>query len=522
MFQDIPFDLAAADRMEDWRDGFAWPLPHDAIYRMGMAVSRDFVGLLDVLDDPMLKDVFTLIGPLQMATLLTLLESALWIQHSEETGLRFSGGPKEIYMLRGVTAPINPEFTEPSTAYAPPLRHETLRRLVRTASWTPWYRMPGALLAPTATAISHNNLLRSHASDGAERLTFRHADTILAQGRRRMGHPARPDYDGLFERIGEIVERRAGLGPHLVARVMELFTAAARPVFDVGHELVCAARSVPRLPMRLWAGTGGYRPARALRIEARRRGGSVTGFDHSGSSGFIREIEGLAITEFTVSDRFFATTPRMAEIIEESGAHCLLGGHTEIVGACGDPSFAGQLTQPWTGPHNPPRVLYVSGAYIGFRQRFPSRIPDILKLDWQLRFAAQLKNIPIDLLAQMHPGGLMRGKVHPVGQVAQLSNQNFETVADWADVFLFDVVQSTTFTLALCTDRPIVLIDHGMNKFSGAILEMLQRRCTILKVGHDDRNLPQIDAAALEDALCGSLERADPTECRALFAGEYS
>ena len=508
--------------MTGWRDGFAWPLPHEVVYRRAMAVSRDFVRLVDEIDDPDLADVFTLIGPMQLATLLSLLETALWVQHSEDAQLRFSGGPKAVYALRGIQPPENLTYTEPSFAYAPPLRNPAIRRLARVASWTPWHRMPGAVLAPTAVAISHNSLLRDFAAKCSEKVGFRHADTVLARGKRRARPPRRLDYGGVVGRVGRIVAQHAGLDGFFAAQVMALFETAAKPIFDGAHDLVRAARAVPRLPKRIWAGTGGYRPARALRIEARRRGGTVTGFDHSGSSGFIRETEGLAITEFAVSDRFFATTPRMAEIIEESGAPGLLNGGTEVVGANGDPAFAVPLTGPWRGPQSPPRVLYVSGAYIGFRQRFPPRIPDVLKLDWQLRLAELLNRMPIELLAQMHPGGLMRGKTHPVGQVAPLSDRNFEAVADWADVFLFDVVQSTTFTLALCTDRPIVLIDHGMNRFSDPILAMLRRRCAILDVTHDDRNRPQVDAAALEDALCGSLERADPSECRALFAGDYA
>ena len=521
--QNIPFDLAAADRMEGWRERFAWPLTHDAIYRMGMAVARDFVTLADEIDDPYLSDVFTLIGPIQLTTLLSLLETALWVQHCEDVRLQMVGGPKEVYALRGDTVPSDPEYTKPSTAYAPPLRNSAMRRLARTASWTPWHRLPATVLAPTSTAISHNGLLRSFARESRERIDFRHADTILDLGRRRLnGVRHRPNFDSVVDRIKKIVERRGELDEQLSSTVMRLFAEKAQPIFEGADDLVCAARSVSRLPQRLWAGTGGYRPARALRIETRRRGGIVTGFDHSGSSGFIREIEGLALNEFSVSDRFVATTSRMAEIIKKSGVDELLDKKTEIIGAHGDPTFSSGSAQAWAGPHGPHRVLYVSGAYIGFRQRYPARIPDVLQLDWQLRLAETLNRMPVDLLAQMHPGGLMRGKVHPVGQVAKLSNRIFEDVSHWADVFVFDVVQSTTFTLALCTDRPIVLIDHGMNRFGETVLDMLRRRCTILTVTHDDRNRPQVDEAALEEALCGTLHRADPTEFRGLFAGEFA
>jgi hypothetical protein len=521
--QDIPFDFAAADRMDQWRDRFAWPLPHDEIYQMGIAVARGFACLSDEIDDVTLNDIFLLTGPVQTNVMVSLIESAIWLQHCQEQNLRFVGGPREIYILRGETPPDDLVYSKAANAYSPPLRNRLFRRLARTASWTPWHRLPATVLASTSTAINHNSLLRSFARESKERVDYHHADSILDSGRRRLnGKRHRPDFEFLFERIKYILEDCTGLDEHSLSKVMELFVENALPVLENANDMICAARAVPRLPQNLWGGSGGYRPGRALRIEARKRGGTVTGFDHSGTAGFIREVEALAFTELSVSDRFVATTPQMAKVITGSGAHELLNGSADIIGARGDPSFASMLSPPWEGPHSPNRVLYVSASFTGFRQRFPPRIPDVVHLDWQLRLASALSKFPIDLLAQTHPGGLLRGQVHPVGEVAALSNRNFEDVWPWADVFVFDVLQSTTFTLALCSDRPIVMIDHEMNRFGDAVKEMLRRRCSILTVTRDEKNLPQIDFAALEEAVSGPLHQADPTEFRALFAGEFA
>ena len=64
---------------------------------------------------------------------------------------------------------------------------------------------------------------------------------------------------------------------------------------------------------------------------------------------------------------------------------------------------AGYYREKPNGILNKPRVLYVSGAFIGFRQRIPPRIPDVVKLDWQIRLVKMLAAMKIELKARCIP-----------------------------------------------------------------------------------------------------------------------
>lgn len=170
-----------------------------------------------------------------------------------------------------------------------------------------------------------------------------------------------------------------------------------------------------------------------------------------------------------------------------------------------------------------PRVLYVSGAFIGFRQRIPPRIPDIVKLDWQIRLVKMLSAMNIELKSQMHPGGVLQGQPHPVNAFCASSNRRFEEAKDWAQVFVFDVIQSSTFPMALVTHKPIVLIDHGMNAFNRHMKTLLDQRCLILDVKRDDRNRITINRELLQQSIMEAANMSpDPTPFSDMYAGDHA
>jgi len=518
----VPFDLAAAEKLGEWRDGFEWPLDHDSIYGPTMAFVRRVIGGLDRFPEGETRDVLTVCLPRMIASTVTLIETALWLEAAESRGIELIGGPASVYRLKGLPVPQDLAFTAASEAKVVALNFEYLRRVARVKSWTPWRRLPAALTAPEAVAITHNPLLRAEASRRA--VGYRHASAMLTLD--RMGELPEDRLDHLLSVVRAELGAVGGLSEGRRLIISDLITEICRPHCEEAQTLVSAARRIRRLPRALWGGSGGFRPARAIRIEARRRGVPVTGFDHSGSAGMIAEREALVLAELCVSDRFVAPTDKSVEMIEAGEPDLLmpLSGEARIEAGDGDPSMAWRLPPADGRAERPkPRVLYISGAFVGFRQRVPPRIPDVVKLDWQIRLIQTLQAMPIDLRTQMHPGGILQGRPHPAAAFGTPSGSNFEQAAPWADVMVFDVVQSTTFTLALTTDRPIVLIDHGMNRFTPAMRSLLARRCRILKVGRDDRNRVSVDAGAMAQAIQeAARDRPDPAIFRSLFAGRYA
>ena len=101
----------------------------------------------------------------------------------------------------------------------------------------------------------------------------------------------------------------------------------------------------------------------------------------------IAEKEGSVLADLSVADEF--VLPQKSVEIYEQGSDARLlpkTGQAKLSWLQGDPTMVptGYYREKPNGIVNKPKVLYVSGAFIGFRQRIPPRIPDIVKLDCKL------------------------------------------------------------------------------------------------------------------------------------------
>ena len=75
--------------------------------------------------------------------------------------------------------------------------------------------------------------------------------------------------------VCEEVEKIDCLLPEKQEIVKQLILLNCVPHCDEAQLLIHSARCINKLPSQIWGGSGGYRPARAIRIEARRRGSWV-------------------------------------------------------------------------------------------------------------------------------------------------------------------------------------------------------------------------------------------------------
>jgi hypothetical protein len=517
----IPFDLAAASADANWRETFEWPLDHLSIYEPTMGLVRRLIEGFDQMPAGSMRDIVTVCMPRLTATVVTLLETSLWVEAAARSGQVLTGGPPQVYYLQGMAAPDHGQFTRASEARKTRLSFPFLRQVVRVKTWTPWLQMPLALIAPQTVAIAHNSLMRAEARNS--RVGYRHAELMLT-----VDDNEKPRMD-LFEAVA--AQFRSELLAHKVLdeerghMVADLWESLCLPDFLEAQRFVSAAGRLRTVPATLWGGTGGFRPGRAVRVEARNRGSKVVAFDHGASTGMIKERESLVLGELCVADEYVVATEAQELLIRGAEPKPLMPrtGEAALRHGSGDPAMAWTLPAASRAPRGHPRVLYVSGAFIGFRQRIPPRIPDVVKLDWQIRLISQLEDLDVELRTQMHPGGILHGRPHPAASFGTPSGTKFENAASWAEVFLFDVVQSTTFALALTTDRPIVLIDHGMNRFSNGMRKMLDERCTILEVSRDERNRIVIDKGELADAInAAAATRPDAMPFRSMFAGVFA
>jgi hypothetical protein len=275
------------------------------------------------------------------------------------------------------------------------------------------------------------------------------------------------------------------------------------------------------LPDELWAGTGGNYPVRALSLEVLRRGGKVVHFDHGGPNGFIEDFEGMIVSELMVASEFVLTTPDVAQMLSRVGAVELINSlhPVTVSGGPGDPVFRAPKTRRQQQRGLRPKVVYVPTTLVGFRQLHPPMIPDVVSLDWQLRVAEALSEMPVDLVCRVHPEGLHPGDHHPLTDIAPLAGGSFEEVIAGADILVIDCSVTTTFWQCLCSDVPVVYLHMNVGRLTSEAWPMIERRCRVIHVTYDERNLPQFDRKQLSDAVSGGSPLADPTEFRRLLAG---
>ena len=519
-----PFDFEASGALPGWRDAVYWPVSYRESFRICRDVTTEILAVCDAIADETLHRAALLGLGSVMAEARALAEMAFVAQAEVRQGTCLVEGPASRAQFRGEA----PEDGAVAASPFKPISHPRgvfLRRTARVASWTPFWRVPAALAAPEITAVSHNELLIDAARAARQRVGFRHAEMILAAARTRAGLSAgdlAEQIDDITETLARAISRITGLDEPYRERLYALVRPKIPPAMGRAAIDLAGLQELRALPRRLWSGSGGYYPSRAVGLEVQRRGGHVTRFGHGWFAAMTGLPEAFAFSDLAVSDRYVAETSGAARNLESTGAASLMPRSTavEIVGHDGpSPLSALALDAPSRAEPARRRVIYAPTILRGARQFLPPLLPDVIYLDWQLRLVEMVQAMPLDLRCKPHPEGLLRGQPHPLGAVAATSAAPFESHIAEADVFLFDYGQSTTFAEALCTDRPIVFIDLGNPAFSDAARAMIERRCRVIQARFDHRNRPHIEPDELEEALRGGRLRVDPGEVRALLMG---
>lgn len=515
----VPFDMAAIAAMPRWREDLAWPLAMAPLQAAVASRQRALLEAIGALPHEDNRRTALLAAGRCVSSASALLEAALLVQAEHATGLRIAGGPPELDWLRGDSdvPPSTPQrLGQPGGAS----NAMFLRRLARTASWTPWWRLPAATLAPDITAVTHNAMLREAAAQSEYRVVFLHGDSLLEAWTKDA--PAADVPDSLAETLTSALCAEPGLTGPMRARL----AALVRPKIDqyvaqAARDMAALGRA-PALPKRLWSGSGGNYPARALGLEVMRRGGEVVRFDHGGSTGMIDTPDPLTLRETSVSTRFVVPTEAIAALCRAQDAAQPVPGLPlpEIAHGAGEPHLRGAAGLA-ARPGSPrPKVVYATGALYGFRQLIPPVLRDPVYLDWQLRMAEMLASLPVEMLLKPHPEGIFRGRRHPLADAGPTTSERFETVMADSDVFIFDFALSTAFWTALCSDRPIVFVDLGLAPFSPVIRTALQQRCHVVTARWDSDNMPRIARDALGQAIDEAARmRPDPGPFRRLLAG---
>jgi hypothetical protein len=519
----IPFDLTAIGDLSDWSGRLVWPVSHAEQYDVHR---RQFEGLIQHIggiDDGMVRDVLMLGTIPLMSVVRFLTDIAIVVGNGKFSGIELAGNLPELAFLQGKTGAEDIPLPPMASCEVPD--KAWLRRLVRTASWTPWRHLGKTFAAPTSIVITHNSLLREAARESSDRLVFHQAESWLAKARaQNLGDGFNTDVMALAESLADVLATCSGLNDPWNGRLRTLILPWAQNLLRQASRDIEALRRMDDLPMTIWSGSGSYYPTRAMSLAVMRRGGTVKGFEHGGCMGFGEDNLMIAFGEFaSVTEYMFCTQekadfPGLAETVDLIKPLRRM----KISGLHGDPEFR------FSGTHRKlngrrPKVVYVPTTLLGLRQLYPPLLSDVVALDWQLRVAEFLSRLPINFSCRPHPEGFYPWDSHPLADVAPLSGGPFRQVMDEADLFVYDFFRTSSLWECLCTDKPVVFlgISLGHEPFAPEVQALMEERCRFVDVVFDENNVPRFDGEMLAQAVMDDLGPADSSAIRRVQAGQY-
>ena len=516
----VPYEIHSALKSMEWRDGFIWPVAYSSLRDIQMTTASSLLSTIASMSSSRARALALLVQGSLGSLIRMIGEQALLADAARQQGIQMVGTAPEFEYLCGFVPLSSLLDSVPSLENDENIKLAFGRRMVRIASWTRSpIRLVRALVKPDHVVVSHNRLLRDVAHRSETAISFQHAESILFRGRSLTPQNGDDDIvDEVAERYERVIGQTYALKSEMHERMRALYRLRSRVVLTEAARDLRGLSQLRRVPRSIWAGSAGSYAVRALAIEVRRRGGATEGFDHGGSLSMVDDPDQIALREFSVYDRYVFPTAGCVDAVTKTGAlnGSLPFGPTRLVGGAGDPTFRVTSRSDANGSRRRRRVYYVPMIFRGLRQHLPTYLPDPVYLDWQYRLVESLKRIDVDVVCKPHPEGLLKGRRHPLEAVCAIEYRKFEEVRDDADAFLFDISQSTTFWEAVCTHRPVVLIDLGITRFNTTVEPLIRRRCRIVKARWDERNLPSVDSDELADALCGT-EKVDPTEFRMLL-----
>ena len=259
----------------------------------------------------------------------------------------------------------------------------------------------------------------------------------------------------------------------------------------------------------LFIGSNNSLISRIISVAVRQEGGKVYGFTHG--EPLIYDWDKISWLELTLNDEYFEYTRRLASTLQRTTNLFPPpnGNRVEIKNLATD--FFKKIyrnSKTASTPIQIKKVMFVANEYV--REGYLSQVssfPNPIQLDFELKLMRILLNAEFEVLYKRHPGGALKGKtIDFFPKQVQVIDSPFEEVLHDADLFIFSHSRTSTFGPALCTNKPIIILDGGWESFHPEVRKDLEKRCVFVKAEFVDNRI-NIDEAELLRAIGDSKER---------------
>lgn len=260
-----------------------------------------------------------------------------------------------------------------------------------------------------------------------------------------------------------------------------------------------------KLPWNFWSNTGGSLWTRMLSHLVRKMGGKVTRFDHAGGVCFFNNLDEMGPRELENCDTYVTFSQQQAENLSyhfsKNGLIYNRMPKIEFSTSCHVSKKMGKILHSKNKTIK--RIMYVPTIFPGERIDLGAGLmSDVVLLDWQIRLLHQVKKWGYSVILKPHPEGNQTGtdRIKLIDDI-KINRKRFEKVIHRADILLIDMPASTTFPIALISNKPIIYLHFDFRQLNNGFLSLLQQRCSVVNCWLDQENRAQVDWNQLYQAI---------------------
>ena len=408
------------------------------------------------------------------------------------------------FLLRG--------FSEPGwKKYARAVKYALKGGLITA---TPW----GMRAKPVITGISP--LLMQYVEAHEERVWYRPFSTWfypLSASERGNGD-MQPFTDDIVQAFLSAIPDIGGqkIEPVFLAKIGDHIKEMSHYVRLFLHRIGRAPGCVPRIFL---AGSMGIIFNAILALAVKKAGGQIIGFDHGWGCN-IWSTSTTALTETQLTDQFYTFGEHSAATINDLvEVHNLSGCKTYIKSTV--PYAKSEVLVRGEDVRNKGKTLmFVQTLFMGDESGLDPIMPNVVAADWQARLFHKIKDLGYDVVIKPHPDSQTQLPQDFLDRLGiQINNDPFEKAYKEADIIMFDYAFSTTFNVAMLSNKPIIYIHFSDAQYPEDIKPLLERRIELVDGWYDDENRAQIEWSALSAAIEDAGGKNDKAICDAVLPG---
>ena len=525
--KNIPFDFKASIDIPNWHKDFDSVIDEKVILEFIKQQEIRIVEYIQLLKNDKKRDLFLLSLPNIRDRLNGYVLAGLSVQNADKKNVNLISTLEEVNFLKTGEKKYLENRKKP-TLSEKPLKTYFIRRIVRTLTWTSWWRLPLTMMKPEIIAVAHNEILVQKAKLSSERIFFYQAGELLNRIKKEKHKHQKTDIvEKLYRETYEILIGDLKIEGKYLDRFKYLVTEFIKDCFLRDIVLLEKCYNYKKLPKNIWIGPGTNYSFRLLALAVLRNGGVVNSFAHATGNLLIASYKSRYFGEFAVTNNYADITSKAGELYYKNYLKefpVSINKSFKVSSIKSNIKFK-HYQNSSIRKNTRPTVVYTSNAYRDLSIGAPMA-SFMAYLKWQLNLTDMLDKMDIDLICQPHPEGIFVDKklTHTLKDKYNLPHRPFEKNMQKADLFLVDFIHSTTFGEMLVTDRPIVRICWcDNNKFYGIseiLKPKLEKRCRNIEAIFNKNGIPTIDEKELEHALTYNWqEKVDSTDFRELLIG---